>query len=42
MTDFVTTLFIYIRGAQKFWVKSRSILFLVHLRAKDKIMIWTF
>ena len=29
----------YIRGAQPVWVKGHSILFLVHLMAKDRIMI---
>jgi len=29
----------YVRSTQPFWAKGRSILFLVHLRAEDKIMI---
>jgi len=29
------------RGVNPFWAKIHSILFLVLLRAKDKIMIWT-
>jgi len=28
--------FVYIRGAQPFWAKSRSVLFLVHSRAEEK------
>ena len=33
---------IYVRGAQPFLVKGRSIFFSTHSRAKDKIMILTF
>jgi len=29
---------LYIRGAQPFWAKGRSVLFLVHSRAEYKIM----
>jgi len=32
----------YGRSVQPFWAKGRSILFLVHLRAEDKIIIRTF
>jgi len=30
------------RGAQPFWTKGQSVLFLVHSRAEDKIMSWIF
>jgi len=36
------TIIIYDRGAQPFWSKGRSVLFLVHSRAEGKIMSWTF
>jgi len=36
-----TDILAYIRGAQPFWSKGRSI-FLVHSAAEDKIMSWTF
>jgi len=35
-------LLIYARGAQPFWATGRIALFLVHLRAEDTIIRWTF
>jgi len=35
-------LYMQARGAQPFWAKGRSVLFLVHSRAEDKIISWTF
>jgi len=34
--------YFYTRSAQPFWAKGCSVLFLLHSRAKDKIMILTF
>jgi len=33
---------LYNISAQPFWAKGHSVLFLVHSRAKDKIISWTF